>query len=61
MSDSKFLLDSFSKAKIFSNFSAGNNFLFFKRFRSDRCHITVTVSLLEKRQSSYFQFFCLTA
>ena len=32
ISDSSFLLDSVSKAKILPNFSAGNSFLFFNRF-----------------------------
>ena len=52
ISDSSFLLDSLSKAKIFPNFSAGNSFLFFKRFwnvrLSDRCHFI-----------SYCKFSCL--
>ena len=52
ISDNSFLLDSLSKAKIFPNFSAGNSFLFFKRFwnvrLSDRCHFI-----------SYCKFSCL--
>ena len=32
VSDSSFLLDYLSKAKIVPNFSAGNKFLFFNRF-----------------------------
>ena len=46
ISDSSFILDSLSKAKIFSNFSAGNSFLFFKRCwnvrLSNRCHFAVS-------------------
>ena len=32
ISDSSFLLDSFSKVNIFPKVSAGNSFLFFKRY-----------------------------
>ena len=46
ISDSNFVLDSFSKTKTFLNFSAGNSFLFFKRFwnarLSKRCHFIVS-------------------
>ena len=46
-SDSSFVLDSLSKAKMFPNVSAANSFLFFERVwnvrRSDRCYFIVNI------------------
>ena len=63
--DSSFLLDSLSKAKIFSNFSVGNSFLFLNWFwnvtYSDRCHfIVLPVCLLEKINTVIFKYFYFT-
>ena len=64
ISDSSFVLDSLLKTRVFPNFSAGNTFLFVKRFGdvklSDRWYFIVS-SLAWKSQYSYFQFFCFTA
>ena len=60
VSDSTFLLDSFSKAKIFPNVSAVNSFLFRNRFSNpkvyDKCGFIVTVFLRKTIQCSYFLF-----
>ena len=61
VSDSSFLLDYLSKAKIVPNFSAGNKFLFFNRFRNGRffdsiCHFIEAVFLLEKSHRATFNF-----
>ena len=61
VSDSSFLLDYLSKAKIVPNFSAGNKFLFFNRFWNgiffdSRCHFIEAVFLLEKSHRATFNF-----
>ena len=52
ISDSSFVLDSLLKTKIFSNFSAGNRFLFFKRVwnlrLSYRCHFIISLLAWKK-------------
>ena len=68
ISDSSFLLDSLSNAKIFPNFSFQQEIVLYfltdfwnLRF-SGRCHFIVTLFLLEKHQYSYlelFWFFCI--
>ena len=58
LSDKTFFSIICEKSKCFPNFSAGNSFLFFTKFWRffDRWRITVTVSLLEKRQYNFLIF-----
>ena len=65
ISDSSFVLDSLLKAKISPDFSAGNSFLFFKRYwnlsLSDRCHFVVSLPAWKKPKQlfSIFLFYSI--
>ena len=62
ISDSSFLLDSLSKAKIYLNFATGSGFLFFKRFWKGFLADVILLqqfSCSKKSQCSYFNFFVL--